>query len=178
MPTRDWWRTPLRADPWRRTLYSLLALPAGIAAAPLALAGGYRAAARWQRDLARRLLRLPLERSAGRERAGRVLAHSLLSLPLNVASFALTVSLWSLVLLNLAYPLRPALGIGDGDYETAWGGPTLVGAWAVHAAGGLLLLFVSAWTVTAVTGLQGRLLRRLLGAGPAARPATPARRLG
>ncbi len=40
------------------------------------------------------------------------------------------------MLLNVVYPIRPALGM-DGGYRDAWGGPTLAGAWAVYALGGL-----------------------------------------
>lgn len=92
--------------------------------------------------------------------AGRVLAHTVLSLPLNLVSLALTVYLWSLVPANLAYPLRP--GTMD-SYQHSWGGPSLVGAWAVHAAGGVVALFATPWVVKGITWLQGRLTRRLLG---------------
>ena len=70
--------------------------------------------------------------------------------------------MWSLVPANLAYPLRP--GTMD-SYQSSWGGPTLAGAWAVHAAGGVAVLFVTPWIVKAITWLQDRLARRLLGAG-------------
>lgn len=157
-----WWRLPFSADTWRRTLYILLALPVGLVAVPLVLVGGYRAAARLQRGLARRYLALRSDEPAPRDSAGRVLAHVVLSLPLNLASLALTVYLWSLVPANLAYPLRP--GTLD-SYQSSWGGPSLAGAWAVHAAGGVVFLFVTPWVVKGITSLQGRLTGRLLGAG-------------
>jgi hypothetical protein len=157
-----WWKLPFSADTWRRTFYALLAFPIGLAAVPLALLGGYQAAARLQRGLARRYLVVRIDQPAPRDSAGRVLAHALLSLPLNLASLALTVYLWLLVPANLAYPLRP--GTMD-SYQHSWGGPTLAGAWAVHAAGGVVFLFATPWIVKAIMWLQGRLARRLLGHG-------------
>jgi Putative sensor len=148
------------ADTWRRTFSILLALPVSIVSVPLALLGGYRAAARLQRGLARRYLALRIDEPAPRDTAGRVLAHALLSLPLNLVSLVLTVYLWSLVPANLAYPLRP--GTMD-SYQHSWGGPSLAGAWAVHAAGGLVFLFANPWIVKGITSLQGRLARRLWG---------------
>jgi hypothetical protein len=91
-----------------------------------------------------------------------VVAHALLSLPLDLASLALLGYLCLGVLLNLAYPLRP--GTLD-TYQHSWGGPTLAGAWAVHAAGGLVFLLVTPWAVRATTRLQGGLVQRLLGGG-------------
>lgn len=91
-----------------------------------------------------------------------MIAHALLSLPLNLVSLALTVYLWSLVPANLAYPLWP--GTMD-SYQDSWGGPTLGGALAVHAVAGLVFLFATPWVVKAFTWLQGRLTHRLLGAG-------------
>jgi hypothetical protein len=161
-PRVRWWKLPFSADTWRRTFYILLALPVSLVSVPLVLLGGYRAGARLQRGLARRYLALRIDQPAPRDLAGHVLAHAVLSLPLNLASVALTVYLWSLVPANLAYPLRP--GTMD-SYQHSWGGPTLAGAWAVHAAGGVVFLFVTPWIVKAITWLQGRLARRLLGAG-------------
>jgi hypothetical protein len=158
----QWWRLPFSAGTWRRTFYILLALPVSLVSVPLALLGGYRTAARLQRGLARRYLALRTDEPAARDTAGRVLAHAVLSLPLNLVSLALTAYLWSLVPMNLAYPLRP--GTMD-SYQHSWGGPTLAGAWAVHAAGGVVFLFVTPWVVKGITSLQGRLTRRLLGAG-------------
>jgi Putative sensor len=161
-PHVRWWGLPFSADTWRRTFYLLLALPVSLVSVPLALLGGYGAAARLQRGLARRYLALRIDRPAPPDSAGRALAHAVLSLPLSLASLALTVYLWSLVPANLAYPLRP--GTMD-SYQDSWGGPTLAGAWAVHAAGGVVFLFATPWVVKAATWLQGWLARRLLGAG-------------
>jgi hypothetical protein len=91
-----------------------------------------------------------------------VVAYTVLSLPVNLASLALTGYLWLLVPINIAYPLRP--GTMD-SYQHSWGGPSLAGAWAVHAAFGVAALFLSAWVVQASTRLQARLTRSLLGVG-------------
>jgi hypothetical protein len=164
-----WWRAPFTPDTRRRSLYALLALPVGVASVPLALLGGGAAAARLQRGLGHRLLALPV--AAPPRRAGtRAAAHALLSLPLNLVAFALTGYLWLAVLANLAYPARPWFGLGDGSYQDSWGGPTLAGAWAVHAAGGLLFLFLLPFLVRALTGAQGRLLHGLLGGPDPDRP--------
>ena len=155
-------RLPFSADMWRGTFYVLLALPVSLVSVPLVLLGRHQAAARLQRGLARKYLALRIDEPAPRERAGRVLAHTMLSLPINLVSLALTVYLWSLVPANLAYPLRP--GTMD-SYQHSWGGPSLAGAWADHAAAGLVLLFATPWVVRAVASVQGRLARRLLGRG-------------
>jgi hypothetical protein len=65
-----------------------------------------------------------------RQRAGGV----------SVLSLVLTAPLWLLVVLRgVLYPLT-----GADDLQNAWGGPTLVGAWAVHFAIGVgILLAVS-----------------------------------
>jgi hypothetical protein len=161
-PSVSWWRMPFSADTWRRTGYTLLAPPVGVLSLPAALLGRHRAAARWQRGLARRYLTLRVGEPANRDTVGRVLAHALLRLPLDLLSLALTAYLWLLVLGNLAYPLRPGT---MGSYRDSWGGPTLAGAWAVHAAVGLLFLFAIPWILKGTTALQSRLTRRLLGAG-------------
>jgi hypothetical protein len=148
-----WWRLPFSADTWRGTFYILLTLPVSLVSLPLALLGGHQAAARLQRGLARRYLALRIDEPAPGRTAGRVVAHALLGLPVNLVSLALTAYLWSLVPTNLAYPLRP--GTMD-SYQHSWGGPTLAGAWAVHAAGGLVLLFATPWIVRGITWLQGR----------------------
>jgi hypothetical protein len=158
----QWWRLPFSADTWRRTFYVLLALPVSLVSMPLVLLGRYQAAARLQRGLARRYLAMRIDEPAPGESAGQVLAHAVLSLPLNLVLLALTVYLWSLVPANLAYPLRP--GTID-SYQHSWGGPSLAGAWAVHAAVGVVFLFANPWIVSAITWLQGRLARRLLGRG-------------
>jgi Putative sensor len=152
-------RAPFSADTWRRSLYILLALPVGLVSVPLALVGG--PAGRLQRRLARRLLRLEVAEPV---RTGpRALVHAVLAAPLNFVALMVTAYGWSLVPLNLAYPLRPLVGLGAGG-PNDWGGPTMAGAWAFHAlGGGLVFLLLMPWIVRGVTWLQGRLVRALLG---------------
>jgi hypothetical protein len=156
-----WWALPFNADTWRRTLYALLALPVGVVCVPLSILGGSPAAARLQQGLAARLLGVVLERPPRRRLDGRVIGHALLSLPLNALSWALTVAVWAVAVVNIAYPLRP----DSDDLSNAWGGPSLAGAWAVHGAAGLALLLLAPWVVNGVTALQGRLARTMLGRG-------------
>ena len=153
-----WWAMPFSAATWRRTLYALLALPVGVVCVPLSILGGSPAAARLQQGLASRLLAVRLGRPPRRRVDGRVIGHALLSLPLNALSWALTVAVWAVALVNIAYPLRP----DSDDLSNAWGGPSLAGAWAVHGTAGLALLLVAPWVVNGVTALQGRLARRML----------------
>jgi len=141
-----------------RALYPLLALPAGVACLGLIVVGKYATAASLQRGLIRRLLALPVADPS----AGRTLAHSLVSLPANVASFVLSAYVWLLLPLNLGYPLR-----GDTTAESlrdAWGGPTLAGAWAVHAVGGVLIFCLAGLPImNGLAWLQGRLAQGILG---------------
>ncbi|MEH0842493.1 hypothetical protein V6U81_08910 [Micromonospora sp. CPCC 205711] len=117
-------------------------------------------------------------RAAGTGRL-RVLARALLTLPIALASTVLTATLAFLVLINvLAYPFRSLLGLPgptDGGYQDSWGGPTLAGAWAVHA--GLVLTLVVpvvAWAVRGLTSLQHRLTGVTATRAGTARP-TPVR---
>jgi Putative sensor len=169
-PSSGWralWHRPFQAETWKQTLYALVALPVSLAGVGVTVAGRADRAAGMQRRLARTLLGLvpdPTETTDGerpdarRTPPGRVLAHGLLSLPLNAAVLALTVYLWSIVVLNVAFPVR-----GTSDLDDSWGGPSLAGAWAVHGVAGLALLFVVPWIIAGLTWLQGRLLSRLLG---------------
>jgi hypothetical protein len=120
-------RAPFTADTWRRTLYTVIAGPLAVVSAPLALIGG--PAGKLQRRVARKLLSLDVAEPA---RTGpRSLLHALLALPLSLPIVVIVGYGWSLAVLNLAYPLRPLVGLGTGG-EGAWGGPSLAGAWAFH----------------------------------------------
>ncbi|MGH3736229.1 MAG: sensor domain-containing protein [Micromonosporaceae bacterium] len=156
MSETTWWRLPFAGDTWRRTGYALAALPVGVIGLALAVVGAVGPATRLQGGLARRLIAVaPRERHRWLGAVG----HGLLSLPLNLVVAAVTLYAWSLVPTNLGFPLRIEAGE---SLEGSWGGPTLAGAWAVHAAGGLVFLFVNPWLVRGLTALQGGLLRRLL----------------
>ena len=51
---------------------------------------------------------------------------------------------------RLALELRPDVAVTD------WGGPTLMGRWAVHAIGGVLFALVGLWLLPALHGLARR----------------------
>lgn len=61
---------------------------------------------------------------------------------------------------GFAYPL-----VTSGPYGDAWGGPTLAGAWAVHAAVGIALLPVWVALLAGIGTVQRHLAVRLLGRG-------------
>ncbi|MCX5382616.1 sensor domain-containing protein [Streptomyces sp. NBC_00083] len=152
-------REPFRAATWLRFAYLLLALPVGIVCLPIALVGG--PAGRIQRGLARRLLGVEV---ADPDRGGRTgllaLAHAVISLPLNLIALTVSGYFWTVVLMNLAYPLRPG-----GDPTDAWGGPTMAGAWAVHGiGGGVSFLLITPWVMKGFTVIQARLVKGFLGA--------------
>jgi hypothetical protein len=125
----------------------------------------------WRR-LGSALIAVP---SALRTVTSRRFVRGMLALPLAVATTAFTAMLAGLVLINLGYPLRPILGLGGHDgnvwastYYDAWGGPTLAGAWTVHAIGVMLFVFPSlAWTIRGLLRAQAH----LTGTNPA--PAEP-----
>jgi hypothetical protein len=140
----DGWGTPLNADTRRRTLYALLALPVAVASTLRGQRPEKRSSSPAEQRLAQRLLR-----------SNVVLRRRLLTLPVNVVAFALSV----MILGNTARNLTYGIWYGPSDYHEAWGGPTLAGAWAVHAAGGLLFLYVGLWIIRGVSRLQQRLIR-------------------
>jgi len=148
---------------WRSAVYGLLSLPAGIWSLLLALVGAHQTAARLQRGLANRWLHLPLPPPPGGDRWGRVITDGLLTLMVGVLC-------WFVVALAGPNTVRNVLlyAVTDGGgVARAWGGPTLAGAWAVHAALGLALLPVELWLLRGLAGLQGRLTGRLLGSDQA-----------
>ncbi|NLU84642.1 hypothetical protein [Rhodococcus sp. HNM0569] len=83
-----------------------------------------------------------------------------------VLSGAVGLVAWFVVFLAVVAATRGVLyGVVDkGPYDTAWGGPTLAGAWAVHLALGLLAVPVAAWLLawigTLVAALRDRIVRR------------------
>jgi hypothetical protein len=116
-------------------------------------------AARLQGGLAKRWLRLSLAPPQGGYRWGRLTTHALLTWMIGALCWVLVALVGPNTTRNvLLYPITD----GD-DVARAWGGPTLVGAWAVHAAVALVLLPVELWLLRGLTGLQGRLAARLLG---------------
>ncbi|MFJ8626395.1 hypothetical protein ACIRD3_26650 [Kitasatospora sp. NPDC093550] len=129
-----------------------LALPAGAVGAALVLAGRPGRAGRWQQRV-----------SGGRGwTGGRVLARAVLGLPLDALALLLTGYALFNSVRNFGYPVWYL----DTDYHQAWGGPTMAGVWAVHAAGwGLCLYVLLRWPVRWIARGQRALTARLLGDG-------------
>jgi len=142
----------------RRAVYALVALPLGAWCLGLLLAGRTARAA----SLRRGALRRWAGSSAGSPSRRRWTAYSVVSLPVDLAVFAAAAYLWLLLPMNLLYPLR--LAVYDESATDSWGGPTMAGAWAVHAAGGTLAFLVVGLPVAALlVRLQAGLARRMLG---------------
>jgi hypothetical protein len=150
-------RTTFGPASWRRVGYAAVSAPVGLAGLVLTLTGQPGRAARVQQRVARRLLDGPSSVSAG---FGGPLAYALLSIPLGVVGLWLAFLLVPNTIRNLLY----GFVVGDG-YRDAWGGPTLAGAWALHAAIALALVPVGLWLVRGLTALQRRLADGLLGGG-------------
>ncbi|MDG6100888.1 hypothetical protein Daura_01860 [Dactylosporangium aurantiacum] len=133
-----WWRLPFSGEPYRRTLFLLLSVPLAV----WALA----------------------DRGAAQRRAAGALLESepaptrlrgLAAVPLDLVTLVVAGYCWTGVLLNVAYPIRPLLGM-DGEYRDAWGGPTLAGAWAVHALGGVGFWLLVPWILRGYAALWRR----------------------
>ncbi|MFN0282885.1 MAG: hypothetical protein ACKVZ6_13065 [Kineosporiaceae bacterium] len=137
----------------RRCVYPLVALPTGLWSLALTLAGRRQSAVAAQLMTLRALLAVETRPPTPR----RLLAHLLVGLPVNIVAFAVGGYTWLLLPMNLAYPLR------SGETQTAWGGPTMAGAWTFHAVVGTLVFVVVGMPLLAgVAWLQGRLARTLL----------------
>jgi hypothetical protein len=173
----SFWVTPFRADTWRRFGYAVVAPLVFAASLVRALA-----ARRWP-----------------------AVARSVAGLAIGLVAWVLLQDFALLMLINIAYPARVYISAGDhanflpwdgwnllwtirfhraigpnpwaNNYTTSWGGPTLAGAWAVHAGLTLLTIYpVLAWAIRGLVRLQRRLTRSPLD-GPAVitKPAAPSR---
>src|SRR4051794_10421608 len=142
------------ADSWRRVGYAAVSAPVGLAALALTLLCQPSRGAALQRGVALRLLGGP---RPGRSHLAGSIAYALASVPLGVLGLWLAFMIGPNTLRNLLY----GFVVGDG-YTDAWGGPTLAGAWAVHAAVALAVLPVGLWLVRGLTALQRRLADALL----------------
>lgn len=134
-----WWRLPLSGEPYRYTLFLLLSVPLAV----------------WSL----------LDRGAAQHRVAAVLlalkpafsrVRGLAAVPLDVVSLVVAGYCWLGVVLNVAYPARTLLGM-NGEYRDAWGGPTLAGAWAVHALGGFAFWLLVPWVLRGYVALWRRL---------------------
>jgi hypothetical protein len=91
----------------------------------------------------------------------RCASFLLLNLPLSALTFGVVAALVVFLVRAVTYPF---LAWGDESYYTqAWGGPTYLGAVAVHSGPGVLVLLLGPALIRALTGLHARLARNLVG---------------
>lgn len=183
------WGTPFAGSTWRRFGYALLGLPVGIAGLVLAVVGRAATAARWQVRLGERLADMPAAEPRTERLAGRVVVQSAVTAVISAVSWLILQYTAFILLINIAYPWRDYLiaehhaenappipwldfsihqpphpeHIWASTYHDAWGGPTLAGAWSVHAALTLLVFYpIVAWLVRGLVRLQRGTTARLL----------------
>jgi len=118
------------------------------------------------RCIGRALLSVPLT-VAALVRRGRPTWRRVAAVPLSLVATAVAGYVLAGLALNLAYPARydsfpdnlTRLTESDPDLSTAWGGPTMAGAWAFHALVGLLIFGIGGiWLVRGLMNLQARLM--------------------
>ncbi len=150
-------RGPFTAANWRRCAYLVAVVPVGVWGTFQAMRGRPDDAVRLHARLSERLSGRILFSSPGSVGPGRAALYGLATIPLNLTFLLAGAYVWSIVPMNLAFPLR------GGDLSRSWGGPSLAGAWAVHALGGLVFLFIAPVVVRALTNLQSRFQLKMLG---------------
>ncbi|MFD0969310.1 sensor domain-containing protein [Plantactinospora endophytica] len=159
-------------------LYALLVVVgAFVLAGTFALA---RAIARWERARAGAMLGLTivaptyrqpqrpglLRRFGARLRDPQTwkdISYALLSLPIGAVCFMLVAALGQMIFRAVTYPF---IALAENTYATDWGGPTYVGAVALHSGQGLFALFLLPLIVRGLTRLQTATVGWLLAAGP------------
>jgi hypothetical protein len=187
----NFWITPFRAGTWRRFGYAIAALPVGLLCLVLALIGRADTAAGYQRRLAGWVA----DDRPSPTRLN-VVVCSLAGIAIGALSWVLVQDLAFLIFINLAYPLRAYVSlIGNpanflpwqgwnlllsirvhaasgpdpwgNTYATSWGGPTLAGAWVVHAGLALVTVYpLLAWPVRGLARLQAGVTRLTLSDAP------------
>jgi hypothetical protein len=134
-----WWKLPVSSEPYRYTLFLLASVPLAVWSLVDRGAVQRRAAA----------LLLGHESALSRVRG-------LAAVPLDAVWLVVAGYCWLGVVLNVAYPIRSLFG-GDSEYRDAWGGPTLAGAWAVHAIGGIVFWLLVPWVLRGYAALWRRI---------------------
>ncbi|MET8677423.1 hypothetical protein ABZW18_07505 [Streptomyces sp. NPDC004647] len=156
---------------WRTVVRGAVGLPLAVAAVPMALVGAGGAAARAQQGMIQRFGTGPgpVEEQDWRPGAGRVVAHSFVVVLPALLSFVGVALCVFVCYSGHLYFLRPdasfALGhpfTPDDRFNTSWGGPTLVGAWFIHACVALAHQILALPLIRGLTALQDRASRRLL----------------
>jgi hypothetical protein len=158
-------RIPLARLVW--SLWVVNPLVFGLVALPLTLAGQVRQVARLRRQ------RLDTSRTPAAsppQGPGRVGLATALTLPLTLVSFLVALLILYLAYVGELYPLRPdVIAYLDDMFRpfpggaTSWGGPTLVGAWIVHAIVAIGLQAAGLALIRGLGALCGRITRPLLG---------------
>ncbi|SCK06010.1 hypothetical protein H181DRAFT_00134 [Streptomyces sp. WMMB 714] len=155
----------------RLAVRSALGFPLALAAVPMALLGSSERAASAQRTVLRRWGPGELPAPRGGTGAARTLRHSAaVALP-SAACFGLVALSAVVVFSGYLYGFRPDASYGafghpftpDHAFDRAWGGPTLAGAWAVHALAAFGIQLVCLLAAGFLTRLQDRASERLLG---------------
>src|SRR4051794_20747019 len=143
----------------RRAVYALVALPVALGCLVLLAARRARAAVSVRLGSLRRLAGTKPPPAPSR---GRLTRHLLLSLPVDLVAFAVAGYLWLLLPMNLLYPVR--LAVYHETVDGSWGGPSMAGAWAVHAAGGVASFVIVGLPVMAgLVWVQSWIANRTLG---------------
>lgn len=102
------------------------------------------------------------KKRVGSGRTWREVAFMILNLPLSLIVFFLCLYPWVQTAYSLSYPI---VQWNTEFSDAAWGGPTWIGAVAVHTLPGIPMLFLAPWLVWAATALHGQWVRATLG-GP------------
>jgi hypothetical protein len=183
----SWWLTSFRASTWRRFGYAFAALPVSVVCLVLVLVGRVDIAARYQHWLAVGLT--GRDEPPGPARPLRVVAGAVTGLVFGAVYWVLVQDLAFLLFINVAYPLRAYVSLAGNQanllpwqgwnlvsrirvhaatgpnpwantYTTAWGGPTLAGAWLVHAGLTVVVGYpILAWAIRGLTRLQALIIR-------------------
>ncbi|HEX8627211.1 MAG TPA: hypothetical protein VF755_03455 [Catenuloplanes sp.] len=152
--THDWVLDPL--------IRAATGFPLAVAAVPLALIGRPMPVAGVQSRLAHR-------RAGRRPGRRRVLCHSLLVAVPSLVALALAALVLVTAVTGYLYPLRPDVWptvghpfTGDHRLDGAWGGPTMIGAWLIHASAAFGLQAAALVLIRALVRGQDRITGRLL----------------
>lgn len=158
----------------RAPLVALATLPLSIVSIVLLILGRAERATSWERAVAQwadEPSAKVAERDRPRPARRALLAHVGATLPATVVAFTLAATATLLLVMNLGYPLRADVDGWDrthlfsssANVGDAWGGPTLAGAWLVHAVGASAIAAVLAWPTGRLVRIRVRsVVRRLV----------------